>query len=82
MNGVELSLPSAAYADLGDINSAAIEEKGDQIVITLDGGDASESYIAKLIFDKDRLVERRIYPGEDATEPVEISHYYIVTTSD
>lgn len=69
-------MPRAAYADLGDISSAELTTNKGQMILTIQGGDASESYIAKLTFNRQRVLERRLYSGEDADHPLEISHFY------
>lgn len=75
-NGHEVFVPRAAYADLGDISSAELTTNHGRMILTIQGGDASESYIAKLTFNRQRVLERRLYSGEDADHPLEISHFY------
>lgn len=74
----EVRVPRSAYSDLGDIVSVEVSPKGKAFVLTITGGDASESYIARLMFDKHRVFERRIYPGEDPQHVTEVSRYYQV----
>ncbi len=74
--GKETPLPRSAFADLGDISDAQITLKGHRVVLVIRGGDASESYIAKLSFIKGRLVERRMFSSEDSSHPFEISRYF------
>ena len=44
--------------------------------LTIHGGDASVSYVAKLSFDSTRVLDRVIAPGEDSTQPSERTTYY------
>lgn len=82
MDGKEIPIPISAYADLGDINTAELTLNDNRILLTIIGGDASESYVAKLYFAKDGLSEWRLYSGGDTDHPLEVSHYYQVSTVD
>jgi len=82
IDGNEVFIPSSAYADLGDITTAEFAASDNQVTLTIRGGDASESYVAKLLFGKDRLAERRFYSGEDEEHPLQMTHYYPVRTAD
>ena len=77
----EVFIPRSAYADLGDISTAHLTMSGNVIVLTIQGGDASESYIAKLRFNKQRVLSRQIYSSDDLIHPLEVSQYYITTTN-
>ena len=78
----EVFVPRGAYADLGDIFSAELTTRNGLFVLTLHGGDASEAYIAKLEFNKDRVVRRTLYSAEDAAHPVEVSQFFLVSSGD
>lgn len=82
IDGKEIFIPRSAFADLGDISTAELAMSNGRLILTIKGGDASESYIAKLLFNNDRLSERRLYSGEDPEHPLEVSRYYQVTSSD
>lgn len=75
----EVFVPRGAYADLGDIFTAELTTSGGLFVLTLRGGDASEAYIAKLEFNKDRVVRRTLYSAEDTAHPVEVSQFFMVS---
>jgi len=72
----EVFVPRSAYADLGDIVTAEWTMERGQVELVIKGGDASESYIARLVLSKGKVSERRVYSGEDPTRPLEIDHYY------
>lgn len=62
-----VSIPPAAYVDLGDIAFPArlqLEQRGRELHFFLSGGDAAGSYTAQFIFRDRKLVERRVRPGE------------------
>jgi hypothetical protein len=82
IDGNEVFIPRSAYADLGDITSAEFATTDSLVALTIRGGDASESYVAKLLFGKDGLAERRLYSGEDEQHPLQVTHYYQVSTAD
>lgn len=82
IDGGEVFIPRSAYSDLGDISTAEWSTSDGRKMLTIHGGDASESYIAKLLFGKGRLSERRLYSGEDAEHPLEVSHYFQVSAAD
>jgi len=63
VDGDEVEVPKSAFADLGDIVSVEVSRDGDNFALTIEGGDAAYSYFARLIFDKHRVLERRLYPG-------------------
>ena len=79
VNDVRIFVPRSAYADLGDIQSAEFSNKAGRFILTIKGGDASESYIAQIVFSK-RLQERRLYSAEDPIHPLEVTHYYDVSS--
>lgn len=81
VNDSEIFVPRSVYADLGDIQSAELSNKNGLFVLTLTGGDASESYIVRIVFDK-RLQERRLFSGEDRLHALEVTRYHQVATVD
>lgn len=82
VNERDIFVPVSAYADLGDVLSAEFSTKGGLFVLTVRGGDASESYIVRLSFNKERLLERRVYSGEDPYNVLEVTRYYQVSAVD
>jgi hypothetical protein len=82
VNESEIFIPRSAYSDLGDISSVEVSPSGNVFTLTVKGGDASESYIARLVFDKERVLERRLYSGEDPQHATEVSRYYLVGAAD
>lgn len=63
-------------AGLTDVHYLAISGNPDRLDLILIGRDGAESYEAHLIFDREHVVERILYPGIDLTHPFEVSHYY------
>jgi len=81
VNAKEVFIPRSAYADLGDISTAELTMRNGLMMLTITGGDASESYVAELRFRHDRLLERRLYSGENTKRPLEVSRYYQVSAT-
>ncbi|MDE1160414.1 MAG: hypothetical protein PW792_00555 [Acidobacteriaceae bacterium] len=76
VNGQSILLPYSAYADLGDMVSLSLQRVGKGYSLTIHGGDASVAYIAKLRFNRTRVLDRVVAPGEDSTQPSERTYYY------
>jgi hypothetical protein len=79
IEGQEIFVPRSAYADLGDIQSAEFSFTADKLSLIIKGGDASESYVAHLIFDHSRALERQLYSGEDISHALETTYYHEVS---
>lgn len=62
-------------AGLGDMHYLSIAGSPPRLMLVIAGGDGADGYVAQLLFDRLRLVERRVY-GIDKQHPVEVSHYY------
>jgi hypothetical protein len=61
VNGNALFVSRSVYADLADVGVASVRQtKIGQFVLTLGGGDASESYTVEITFDRNRVRERRL----------------------
>ena len=82
VNGEDLFLPRSAYADLGDIQSAQILLQGEKFELIVKGGDASEAYIAHILFDRRRVLGRRLFSAGDTSHALESIQYYEVSTRD
>jgi hypothetical protein len=76
VNGKPIYVPYSAFADLGDMGSLTLQRLEGKYVLTIGGGDAAGSYLAKLTFDSTRVIARVVAPGEDRTQPSERTTYY------
>lgn len=82
VNRAEIFLPRSIYADLSDVQSAEFSRAKDgKFILTITGGDASESYIARIIFDR-QVQQRMLYSGEDRTHALEVTNYHQVASTD
>uniref|UniRef100_UPI0036F26CA0 hypothetical protein n=1 Tax=Granulicella cerasi TaxID=741063 RepID=UPI0036F26CA0 len=76
VNGHPVWTQYSAYADLGDMGQLTLSRSGSDYLLTITGGDAAGSYIAKLRFNQSRVLSRVVAPGEDSTQPSERTYYY------
>ena len=61
VNGNSLFVARSVYADLADVDAATLRQKRKgQYIVSLDGGDASESYTVEITFD-DNMVTQRLF---------------------
>lgn len=64
VNGKELFLSRSLFADLADVGTMVLTSDAGVNLLTLVGGDASESYTVKVYFDADRVEKREVYSNE------------------
>ncbi|WP_157128350.1 hypothetical protein [Cupriavidus sp. USMAA2-4] len=61
VNGNSLFVARSVYADLADLIDASLRQNGNgNFLLTLRGGDASESYTIEIMFDKGLVRQRRL----------------------
>jgi hypothetical protein len=63
-SGKAIPVPLSAYADLCSFSDLVLEEKDNQLIIKIRGGDAAASYIATIVVKEMRVVERAVVHGE------------------
>ena len=82
VNDKPLFVPRSVFCDLADLINAEVRIEQNKSILTLIGGDASESYIVKIEFDKDRIKRRSLAPGEAPNEPLQETTYHEVIIGD
>jgi len=82
VNGNPLFVPRSVFCDLADLNKAEIKASESQSILTLYGGDASESYIAKIEFDATQVKRRTLSSGMSPDKPLQETIYHIVVVGD
>jgi len=76
INGNVLFVARSVYADLADVGEASLrQKKKGQFVLTLGGGDASESYTVEITFDES-LVRQRMFMSNEARQVMERTTYF------
>jgi len=68
-------VPRSVFADLADVNDAKLVMQKGAYVLLLTGGDASESYIVKIMFNSQRVTYRSLTSGEFPGHPIQETIY-------
>ena len=76
VDGRSVFTPRSSFCDLADVTTSAIERGGKGWVLTLDGGDASASYVVKVEFNNTRVVHRTMWSGLDSSDKLQETTYY------
>ena len=76
LNGRELFVPRSAYADLVWVAHAELNTAKPMSLLVISGGDASESYSAKIEFDQAAVRSRKLYANENPGGPTEQTRYF------
>jgi len=64
VRGRRIFVPRSVFADITDVGNMSLSTERGLSVLTLDGGDASESYTLKVFFNANRVKKREVYGGE------------------
>jgi hypothetical protein len=75
IGGKSVFIPRSVFADLSDVNDAKVIMQKGAYVLLLTGGDASESYIVKIVFDSQRVIYRSVTSGEFQQHPLQETFY-------
>jgi len=81
VNGEALFIPRSVFCDLADLVAASLKMTGQAWVLTLAGGDASESYGVTIEFDA-TSVHHRTLTGAEAGQKLQETNYYRVVLGD
>lgn len=82
VGGNALFVPRSVFCDLADLNRAEVKEGAEGVILTLYGGDASESYIVKIEFDESS-VRRRIFSSAISPDyPLQETTYHVQVLGD
>lgn len=75
IGGKGIFVPRSAFADLADVNQAELSMEKGKPLLTLIGGDASESYIVKIKFTASHVTYRSLTSGEFPEHPLQETVY-------
>jgi hypothetical protein len=78
VNGKQIFVPRSVFCDLADLNTAEIGIGATETMLTLNGGDASESYFVKITFDAERVKSRRLFSSIAPNKPLQETTYQLV----
>jgi hypothetical protein len=80
VNGKSVPVPCSVLCSVtADLNTAEVKIEQNKAILTLDGGDASESYIVKIEFNKEMVTRLVESAGEAPDQPVVETTYHRVT---
>jgi hypothetical protein len=82
VNNKSLYVARSVFCDLADLNIASLSVEQQKIILTLTGGDASESYIVKIVFDENQVTKRTFLSAILPDEPLQETTYYSRATED
>lgn len=82
VNGAQLFIPHSVGCNLADLNRVGVEASGEGAVLTLYGGDASESYIMKIEFDGSGVRRKILSSAMSSDQPLEDTTYHIQVLGD
>ncbi|WP_139306310.1 hypothetical protein [Methylomonas sp. LWB] len=75
-------VPRSVYSDLADISEVTLyQKKKGQFVLSIVGGDASESYTVEITFNKNSLIQRALI-GNETKQILQKTIYYPPPTMD
>jgi hypothetical protein len=77
VNGKIIITLRSVFCDMAGITTAQIKLGKKESILTLQGGDASESYIVKIVFDALRVKHRVIASGMSPDQPTEETIYHL-----
>jgi hypothetical protein len=76
VNDKSIIVPRSVFCDLADLNNAQIQIGQKETILTFTGGDASESYIVKIVFDAGRVKRRVTASGMLTDQPSQETTYH------
>ncbi len=78
VNGKSVGVPCAALCSVtADLHTAEVRIEYGQAILTLEGGDAADSYAVKIEFDSKRVLHSAVINGE-SDQPSEETTYHLV----
>ncbi len=82
VNGSPIFVPRSTYADLLAVRQAEVSLAGRTPTLQLSGGDASESYVARIEFDKATVKRRVIFDPALSGKPLQETVYHLRVMQD
>jgi hypothetical protein len=76
VNDKAIIVPRSVFCDLADLSTAQIQIGQKESILTLVGGDASESYVVKIVFDAGRVKRRVKESGMLPGQPIQETTYH------
>jgi hypothetical protein len=77
VNERKISVPHSVYADLLDPGKAFVRSDNGTFILTINGGDASLSYVLRLYFDIKQIHRRILYSAIIPDDPIQETLYWV-----
>jgi len=78
VNGKPVFVPRSVFSDLADLNTAEIRRDGNGAELTLNGGDASESYTIEILLNKAFIKSRTLIDGESGKTLQKTNYFQVI----
>ena len=78
IGGRQLFVPLSVFSDLINPSEVSVRINARNFVLSIAGGDASESYFVDIYFDKEKIIQRKLYSSENPSKPLEETRYWLV----
>jgi len=82
VDGNALFVPRSVFCDLADLTRVGFTAGEKAAMLTLYGGDASESYIVKIEFDADGVKRRILSSAMSPDQPLQETTYHVQVLGD
>lgn len=76
LDGHKISVPRSAFCGVSDLRSAAVVHQNKNLVLIMEGADASEAYILKISFDKSGVQTRILFAASEPELALETTQYH------
>lgn len=76
VDGHAVAVPRSAFSDLNSPLTASLHLIGRAFMLELRGGDGVETYTARIYFDSNRVVRRKLYDFINNDGPMEVTRYF------
>jgi hypothetical protein len=77
VNGASVIVPRSVFSDLADLNYGQVGIMQKSSILTMAGGDASESYVVRIRFNRERITGRSLFDGESGEKLQETTYYRV-----
>jgi len=64
VDGKNIDVPRSVFADLADLNGGQFKKTKQGMMLTFTGGDAAAAYNLEILFDKKRVLRRKVENAE------------------
>lgn len=76
LDGRKIFVPRSAYCGVSDLRSAALVHHDKNLELIMEGADASEAYILKIVFDKSGVQTRILSAASEPEMALETTQYH------